>query len=84
MKQKNLPVLILSIIVIVGFFTLLGILIFVPIKIENKDMLNLVIGALLSAFTGVVAYWISSTSESSRKTDLLSKAEPIKEDITKI
>lgn len=77
METKQTPELILSTIIVVGFFLFMGILIFVPMKVENKEMLNQVVGALIFAFSAVVGFWIGSSRGSQKKTDLLSKAQPI-------
>jgi drug/metabolite transporter (DMT)-like permease len=63
----------LGAIIIAGFFLLLYKLIGTEIPEGNKDTLSLVIGALLAAFTSVVAYFYGSSKGSSDKNELLKK-----------
>ena len=71
MKNKNLLMYILGGIIVIGFFALLGLLIFNPAPIDNKDLLNITIGSLLAAFATVVNYFYGSSKGSSDKNELL-------------
>jgi ABC-type Na+ efflux pump permease subunit len=73
MKAKTVAKYVLAGLIVFGFFALLYMLIFNQIFTENKDILNIVIGALISAFTGVVAFFFGSSQSSQDKTDLLNK-----------
>jgi xanthine/uracil permease len=75
MKTKNLPLYILAVVIVVGFFVLLGLLIFKEIPPQNKDLLNIVIGTLLAAFMSVVSYWYGSSKGSADKTEMFKKPE---------
>jgi drug/metabolite transporter (DMT)-like permease len=68
---KNIPMLIIAGFVVIGFFSLLILLIFIAIPETNKDILNLTIGALLGSFATVVQYWFGSSKGSADKTDLM-------------
>jgi len=72
--------LVLGSVIVIGFFSLLALLIISVTPLVNKDLLNITVGALIASFTTVVGYFFGSSSGSKTKTDLLSKAEPIKED----
>ena len=63
----------LGAIIVVGFFLLLYLLVYQQIPIENKDILNIVVGALIGSFTTVVGYFYGSSKSSADKTELLKK-----------
>lgn len=65
--------------IVVGFFATLLIYMFVDVDTDQAGNLGLLIGALISAFVTVVQFRRGSSMSSQRKTELLSKAEPIKE-----
>lgn len=71
MKAREVLTYILGGIITVGFFAIIGMLIFVDISHNNADMLNLSIGALLSAFATVVGYFYGSSVGSKEKTEIL-------------
>ena len=49
--------LVLAIVVVIGFFTLIGLTIFVPIAGAEIEIVDMLIGALIAAFTIIVAYY---------------------------
>ena len=63
----------LGAIIVVGFFLLLYLLVYQQIPIENKDILNIVVGALIGSFTTVVGYFYGSSKSSADKNELLKK-----------
>jgi len=69
----------LAVIIVVCFFLLVWMLLFFSIPKENVETMNLATGALLTAFGTVVGYYFGSSAGSQRKTDMLSKAEPLKD-----
>ncbi len=74
MNYKNVSTIaryVLGGIVTAGFFVLLYILIFVPIKVENQDILNITVGALIGSFSTVVGYFFGSSAGSAQKTELM-------------
>jgi ABC-type Na+ efflux pump permease subunit len=73
MKAKVIAKYVLASLITFGFFGLLYLLIFNEIYEENKDILNIVIGSLISAFTGVVAFFFGSSQSSQDKTEMLGK-----------
>jgi ABC-type Na+ efflux pump permease subunit len=73
MKAKVIAKYVLASLITFGFFGLLYLLIFNEIYQENKDILNIVIGSLISAFTGVVAFFFGSSQSSQDKTEMLGK-----------
>ena len=57
----------------IGFFVTLYILATHETPAGNKDAINIILGALVSAFTGgVVGYFFGSSKGSSEKNDLIS------------
>lgn len=73
MKIKDLLMYILGGLIVLGFFCLLGLLIYITIPEPNKDLLNIAIGSLIAAFATVVGYFYGSSKGSSDKTELLNQ-----------
>lgn len=70
-KLKEIAPYVLASIVVIGFFALLYILMFEEIPQNNKDVLNIVVGALIGAFTAVVGFFFGSSVGSKEKTKML-------------
>lgn len=70
-KISEIYMYVLGALIVVGFFVLLGLLIFKGVPAENKEVLYLVIGALISSFTGVVQFFFGSSKGSKDKTQHL-------------
>lgn len=64
---------ILASIVVTGFFLLLYVLLYTPVKATNAEILNIVIGALIGSFTTIIGYFFGSSSGSAEKTKLLNE-----------
>jgi hypothetical protein len=71
MKTKNIFQYLLGGVIVVGFFLLLYFLIFSGVPDTNKDLLNLVVGALIGSFATVVGYFYGSSAGSAAKTELM-------------
>jgi hypothetical protein len=71
---KEIYMYVLGAVVVLGIFFLVGVLMFIEMPSSNKDLLNIVIGALIGAFLSVVGYFFGSSKGSADKTDLLNKA----------
>jgi cation transport ATPase len=67
----------LAIMVTLGFFGVLGFMLFRQVPPTGHDALLLMLGALGSAWTAVVAYYFGSSAGSDRKTELLAEAQPV-------
>ena len=67
----------LAIMVTVGFFSVLAFMLFRQVPPTGHDALLLMLGALGSAWTAVVAYYFGSSAGSDRKTELLAQAPPV-------
>lgn len=70
---------ILSILIIVGFFGSLCMLLLKPDTLNdiNKEPIMLMVGALIAAFSLLVGFYFGSSAGSARKTDMLAKADKI-------
>ena len=73
MKPKDVFFYSLGALVVIGFFTTLVVLI---IKGADKDTQNLLIGALIAAFSTVVGYFYGSSKGSQEKDELLANSNP--------
>jgi drug/metabolite transporter (DMT)-like permease len=60
-------------IIMIAFFIILGLLIFHSMPTDNKDVLYLIIGALIGFASNVVNYFYGSSKGSADKTDILNK-----------
>jgi hypothetical protein len=73
MKSPDFFKYILGSLIIVGFFVLLYLLLLSEVPEKNKDLLNLVVGALIGSFCSVVSYYYGSSSGSAKKDETISK-----------
>ena len=72
-KINMIVLLILAGIITVGFFSLLFLLVLYEVPEKNGTLLNITVGALISAFSGgVVGYFFGSSAGSAAKTDIMS------------
>lgn len=64
---------IISALVIVGFISVIGLLLFRPINVNNEvgDVLKMLLGTLAAKFGDVVAFHINSSSGSKSKDDII-------------
>jgi hypothetical protein len=69
--------LIIGSLVVIGFFGSFAMLLYKPEVFTemNKDALMLMVGALVSAFAGLMGFFFGSSAGSARKTDLLAKRQ---------
>ena len=63
--------------VTIGFFGIMGLMFFSKLDSNNPAIL-MMLGSLGTAWTGIIAYYFGSSAGSQAKTDLLSKAGPVK------
>jgi len=68
---KDLFQYILGGLIVAGFFVLLYLLVSRTIPVENKDLLNLVVGALIGSFATVVGYFYGSSAGSAKKDEII-------------
>ena len=74
MKRTTKDVLMYALagLIVMGFFCLLYILLFRPIAVDNKEILNIVVGALIGSFTTIIGYFFGSSQGSAAKQDMIS------------
>ena len=68
----------LSVIITVGFLGLLTGMMTGYLQAEDNQAMLLMLGALGVAFGQVINFWLGSTAESGRKTELIAQAPPVK------
>ena len=64
MRHRTIFQYALGSLIVVGFFATLIVFINIEVPSENKDILNLIIGALLASFATVVGYFFGSSGGS--------------------
>lgn len=75
MKTRDILMYSLGGIIVVAFFTTVYLLIKNPAPVENKDILLIVIGALVAKFGDVVGYFYGSSRGSADKTDIMANGK---------
>jgi len=70
-KTREIAMYILGGLIVAGFFVLLYILLFQKVPESNADVLQISVGALIGAFTGVVSYFFGSSVGSKNKDEML-------------
>jgi len=71
MKTKEIAKYILGGMIVVGFFSLLILLVCKSIPEGNTEMLHMVVGALIGAFVTVVGFHYGSSQGSADKNDII-------------
>jgi hypothetical protein len=71
--KDSMPALLASIVTL-GFFGILGWLMIKGFPAENKDILIYLMGALSTAWTGIIAYYFGSSKSSATKDKTISAA----------
>jgi hypothetical protein len=64
---------VLAMAVTVGFFGILMLMAFQPLPGTNKDLVNVIVGALGTAWISIIGYYFGTSAGSMRKTELLAK-----------
>jgi hypothetical protein len=64
---------VLAMAVTTGFFGILLLMAFQPLPGSNKDLVNVVVGALGTAWISIIGYYFGTSVGSMRKTELLAK-----------
>ena len=59
--------------VTIGFFAILGGMMFGKMSVADNTALTMMLGSLGTAWTGIIAYYFGSSAGSQAKTDLLAK-----------
>lgn len=64
---------VLAMAVTTGFFGILMLMAFQPLPGPNKDLVNVIVGALGTAWISIIGYYFGTSVGSMRKTELLAK-----------
>lgn len=75
-STKSVTAPLLAAFITLGFFGVLAAMMFYPLPVATHDALMLMLGALGTAWTGVVSYYFGSSAGSDRKTELLAQSTP--------
>ena len=73
-SSKDLTPRILAYLVTTGFFSLLGIMMFYNVPEANKTLLDVMLGALGTAWVAVVTYYFGSSAGSESKNAIIGRA----------
>lgn len=80
MKTEKIIQVIFQIVIVICFFGVVYSLLTKVIPTENQRVVDLVVGALVGSYLTVVNYSFSSSAGSDKKTDIISKLPPLKEE----
>lgn len=69
---------ILAYALVLGFFGVLGFMLFAEVPTSSRDLLNIMLGMLGTSFVSVISYYFGSTAGSSEKSKLLAASIPSK------
>lgn len=79
MEVKDNTPKILAYAITLGFFGVLVFMMLAEVPQGSRDVLNIMLGSLATAWISITGYYFGSTSGSAQKTALLAKAPAIKE-----
>lgn len=74
--RSKIPAL-LTCFIVGSFVGMLVLMMCVDVPVGNRDVVVYMVGQLSGGFTAALAFWLGTTNQSSVKTDLLAKAQPI-------
>lgn len=63
----------------IGFFSMLGLIVLRPLPNESKDIINVMLGSVATAWGTIVMYHFGSSAGSAKKTDMMNAADEKKE-----
>jgi hypothetical protein len=70
---KDIFQYVLGALIVIGFFTLMYLLVRSEVPEKNKDLLNLVVGALIGSFATIVGYFFGSSAGSAKKDEVIAQ-----------
>lgn len=76
MKTKEIYMYILGAMIILGIFTITTFFLYKEMPPANKDIMLMLVGAMLAKFSDIVAYFFGSSKGSSEKDALLYNSTP--------
>jgi len=72
---RDIFMICLGAVIVVGFFMLMYFLVYIAIPETNKQILNLVIGALIASFSTIVNFYFGSSKGSQDKSEMMNPPE---------
>lgn len=75
--KSNVPA-ILSFVVTLGYFSILGGMMLGVLQMVDSQALLIMLGSLGTAWGMVMSFWFGTTSNSTNKTEIIAKSQPIK------
>lgn len=73
-KTSYIAKYVLATVIVIGFFSLLGLLLFQPLQPDSSGVIFMLFGSLAAAFGGVVQYFFGSSQGSADKSEMLARA----------
>ena len=77
-STKDMTPTILAYAITLGFFGLLAVMMFVSLPVSTMQIVNILVGSLGASWGSVISFYFGSTAGSKMKTELLAKADAIK------
>ena len=77
--KRDLNIYVLAWVIVLGFFSLIAVLLYVPLPEDSTGVVFMLFGSLSAGFGAVIQYFFGSSWGSEVKTTLLAKTSPIKE-----
>lgn len=71
MKFRDIFKYVLGGLIVIGFFSVVLMLLRVEVPTANKDLFNLLVGALIAAFSTIVGFFYGSSLGSQEKSEML-------------
>jgi hypothetical protein len=76
--KSDINIYVLAWTIVIGFFALMGFLLYVPVPQDQSGVIFMLFGTLATGFGSVLQYFFGSSKGSDSKTNLLAKAQPIR------
>ena len=73
MKTERIVQYCFAALLAIAFITLIALLLYKAVPPENKDTINIVIGALAGSFVTIVSYYFGSSKGSADKQEILTR-----------
>ena len=77
-QTKSYMPAILTVLVTLGYFSVLGVMLYDPVPIKESGPLLLLLGALSSTWGAACSFWFGTSSGSQQKNQLLAQSVPVK------
>lgn len=68
---RDLMPAVLAVLTTIGFFSMLGVMLWHEVPVANKDMLNIMLGALGSGWLLCLGFYVGTTAGSIRKDETI-------------